>query len=118
MTKVHYGIIAVTLLIVGEILTIYAELAAAKLPDSGALALTGLIRPSLLIAVAGVCLIVAYWMGYHVVGNIWVVTIASLTSILVLEPIVVFAMFHELPSRGAIIGFILGALGFIAALTL
>lgn len=118
MTKVHYGIIAVTLLIVGEILTIYAELAAAKLPDNGALALTGLIRPSLLIAVAGVCLIVAYWMGYHVVGNIWVVTIASLTSILVLEPIVVFAMFHELPSRGAIIGFILGALGFIAALTL
>jgi len=106
------------LLIVGEILTIYAELAAAKLPDNGALALTGLIRPSLLIAVAGVCLIVAYWMGYHVVGNIWVVTIASLTSILVLEPIVVFAMFHELPSRGAIIGFILGALGFIAALTL
>jgi len=118
MTKIHYGIIAVTLLVIGEIVTIYAELAAAKLPDNGAIAMTGLIKPSILIAFAGVCLIIAYWMGYHVVGNIWVVTIASVTSILVLEPIVVFAMFHEMPSRGAIIGFILGALGFIAAVAL
>lgn len=118
MTKIHYGVIAIILLVVGEVVTIYAELAAAKLSDTGSIPIAGLIKPSVLIAFAGVCLIVAYWMGYHVVGNIWVVTIASLTSILVLEPIVVFAMFNEIPSRGAIIGFIFGALGFIAAITL
>ena len=118
MSKTNYAVLAVVLLIVGEVVTIYAELCAAKLPNNGSASLVGLIRPFLLIAFAGVCLILAYWMGYHVVGNIWVVTIASLTSILILEPIVVFAMFKEMPSRGAIIGFILGTLGFIAAVVL
>jgi hypothetical protein len=118
MTRYQYGALAILLLVVGEIVTIYAELSAAKLPSNSGVALIGLIKPSILISFAGVCLIGAYWMGYHVVGNIWVVTIASLTSILVLEPIVVFAMFKEIPSRGAIIGFVLGALGFIAAVKL
>ena len=118
MTKLQYGALAVALLFIGEIVTIYAELYAAKLPASGAIPLAGLIKPSVLISFAGVCLIFAYWMGYHVVGNIWVVTIASITSILILEPIVVFAMFKEIPSRGAIIGFVLGTMGFIAAIKL
>jgi hypothetical protein len=118
MTKAHYAFLAVVLLIVGEIVTIYAELAAAKLPADASAALAGSLMPFVLIAFAGICLVLAYWMGYRVVGNIWVVTIASLTSILILEPIVVFVMFKELPSRGAVVGFILGALGFIAAITL
>lgn len=118
MTKFHYGMMAVALLFIGEIATIYAELSAAKLPNNGGVALVGLIKPSVLIAFAGVCLVVAYWMGYHVAENIWIVTIASITSILVIEPIVVFAMFKEIPSRGAIVGFVFGALGFIAAIKL
>ena len=118
MTKFQYGAIAVALLFIGEFVTIYAELAAAKLPNDGSFQLVALIKPSVLVAFAGVCLVLAYWMGYRVVGNIWVVTIASITSILILEPIVVFAMFKEIPSRGAIIGFILGTMGFIAAIVL
>ncbi|MCJ7959585.1 MAG: hypothetical protein MUW57_24290 [Pseudomonas sp.] len=41
----------------------------------------------------------AYWLGYRAVGESW-------------------ALFHEVPERGALIGFCLGALGMLATVLL
>ena len=51
-------------------------------------------------------------------GDIWLVTVVSVTSLLMLEPLVIWSMFHEMPGRGELIGFCLGALGLVAAVFL
>lgn len=117
--KSHYYFAAsLVLMVIGEILTIYSEVYASKLPGRPTENPLAFLKPIILITIAGICLIFAYWLGYRATGNIWVVTVASLTLLLILEPIVIYAMLNELPERGAIIGFILGATGLIATVAL
>ena len=42
----------------------------------------------------------------------------SVTSLLLLEPLVIWALFQQAPGRGALIGFCLGALGMLSAVFL
>ena len=114
----HYIIVSLILMVFGEILTIYSEVYASRLPGKALDNPTMFVKPILFICIAGISLIFAYWLGYQGTGNIWVVTVASLTLLLILEPFVIYAMLKELPGRGALIGFILGAAGLIATLVL
>jgi hypothetical protein len=116
--KEHYIVVALLLMVFGEILTIYSEVYASKLPGRVMETPGMFIKPMFLICIAGISLVMAYWLGYQGTGNIWVVTVASLTLLLVLEPIVIYAMLRELPERGALIGFILGAAGLISTVAL
>lgn len=117
--KSYYALTASLMLMTfGEILTIYCELHASRLPGDLWSTPGLLIKPVLLICVAGVSLVVAYWLGYRATGNIWVITVTSLTLLLVLEPIVIYVMLGELPGRGATLGFVLGALGLLCTLLL
>ncbi|MFT0472494.1 hypothetical protein ACMSI6_00855 [Pseudomonas antarctica] len=118
MKNSHYLIASMVLMVFGEILTIYSEVYASKLSGRVIENPELFIKPILLICIAGVSLIFAYWLGYQGTGNIWIVTVASLTLLLILEPIVIYAMLNELPGRGALIGFILGAVGLLATLVL
>jgi phosphatidylglycerophosphate synthase len=117
--KKEYSIVlALMLMIFGEILTIYSEVYAAKLPGKLLESPGMFLKPMVFISIAGISLVFAYWLGYQATGNIWVVTVASLTLLLILEPIVIYAMLREIPQRGAIIGFILGAAGLISTVAL
>lgn len=117
--KSHYYLtLSLALMIFGEVLTIYSEVYASKLPGHPIDTPLAFLKPMLLISIAGICLVFAYWLGYQGTGNIWVVTVASLTLLLILEPIVIYAMLKELPGRGAIIGFLLGAAGLISTVAL
>ena len=118
MKNHYYMIAALALMIFGEILTIYSEVYASKLPGRPMETPLMFLKPMILISIAGISLVFAYWLGYQGTGNIWVVTVASLTLLLILEPIVIYAMLKELPERGALIGFFLGAAGLIAAVAL
>lgn len=118
MKKEYYMLFALALMVFGEILTIYSEVYAAKLPGKFLETPGMFLKPMLLICIAGVSLVFAYWLGYQASGNIWVVTVASLTLLLILEPIVIYAMLQELPKKGAVIGFILGAAGLISTVIL
>ena len=118
MKNHYYMAAALILMIFGEILTIYSEVYASKLPDHPLETPLAFLKPIVLISLAGTSLIFAYWLGYQATGNIWIVTVASLTLLLILEPIVIYAMMRELPERGALIGFILGATGLIATVAL
>jgi hypothetical protein len=55
-------------------------------------------------------------VGYRVFKNIWIVSAISITSILITEPILNYLIFHELPTKGALAGLILGVIGFVLAL--
>ena len=118
MKNHYYMIAALILMIFGEILTIYSEVYSSKLPGRPMETPLIFLKPMILISIAGISLVFAYWLGYQGTGNIWVVTVASLTLLLILEPIVIYAMLKELPERGALIGFFLGAAGLIAAVAL
>lgn len=115
MKNYYYMTAALLLMIFGEILTIYSEVYASKLPGKPLETPLMFLRPIVLICIAGTCLVFAYWLGYKGTGNIWIVTVVSLTLLLILEPIVIYAMLKELPERGALIGFFLGAAGLVAA---
>jgi hypothetical protein len=117
MRNQYYMAASLILMVFGEILTIYSEVYASKLPDRSLDSPLIFVKPIVLISIAGISLIFAYWLGYQATGNIWIVTVASLTLLLILEPIVIYAMLKELPERGALIGFILGATGLIATIT-
>lgn len=118
MKNSHYLIASMVLMVFGEILTIYSEVYASKLSGRVIENPELFIKPILLICIAGIILIFAYWLGYQGTGNIWIVTVASLTLLLILEPLVIYAMLKELPGRGALVGFILGAVGLLATLVL
>lgn len=100
-----YMIAGLILMIFGEILTIYSEVYASKIPGRPMETPLLFLNPMILISIAGISLVFAYWLGYQGTGNIWVVTVVSLTLLLILEPIVIYAMLKELPERGALIGF-------------
>jgi hypothetical protein len=70
----------------------------------------------LVMVIAGGFLIAGYMLGFRAFKNIWVVSVISITSILVIEPILAYAVFRQMPTTGAIVGFVFGVLGAIAAL--
>ena len=95
-------------MVLGEFCIIYSEVAVARLAQAGSTSWETLTFPVLLACFSGLCLMAAYWLGYRAVGDIW----------LMLEPLVIWSMFHEMPGRGELIGFCLGALGLVAAVFL
>ena len=109
-------IISIALILIGEALSILAEMLAAKFQETFAFQTTFLLN-STLFAVAGFLLISGYMIGYKAFANIWVITTISITSLLFLEVIIAYLMFHETPTTGALLGFLCGIVGFVLALT-
>lgn len=102
----------------GEFCSIYVELIVARAFSAGAPSNFWLFFAKTvgLIFVAGGALVLGYAFGFRGFKNIWIVFIASVTSILIIEPIVVYTLFKQSPTTGALIGFIFGVLGFAAAM--
>lgn len=106
-------IIPLILLFLGESLAIYSEVIAAKYIGTFA---STFWKMSGLMALAGLLLIAGYMLGVKYWQNIWIVGVVSIASIIIMEPIITYSLFHELPSKGALIGLILGVLGLLSAL--
>lgn len=105
-------LLGILLMVLGEGFSIYAEASAVKRH----------LEPNhvrwciLVITLGGLMLVPGYIVLYRVFGDIWKVSIVSILSILVLEPIIVWTLFGEIPSKGSVLGFILGVLGFACTL--
>lgn len=69
-----------------------------------------------LMFIAGCLLLVGYYLAYKHMNSLWPIYIATITAILILEPIIIYVITGETPGLGARIGFVLGALGCFAAL--
>lgn len=114
---IYSKILVLVLLFVGEALAIYAEMVGAK---SNAIAsqpfLQIFLKMFLLFALAGGFLIAGYMLGFNAFKNIWIVSAVSITSILIVEPILAWTIFHQVPTAGAIGGFVLGAVGLFLAI--
>ena len=98
---------ATFLICLGEGLAIYAEMFLARTYGAG----TRFVLTALAImTVGGVCLVFGYAMSYVAFKNIWIVAAISVTAIFIIEPVLAWTMIHEIPTRGAVIGLVLGAL--------
>lgn len=64
----------------------------------------------------GVLLVLGYMFGYQAFKNIWVVSVVSITSILIIEPALAYAVFHQVPTKGAVAGLVLGIIGLFLSL--
>jgi len=119
MPSLYAKIFAILLVFLGETFFIYAEITAAKNNAlfSGSFWSLAL-KLFLLVIMAGGLLIAGYAFGFVKFKNIWIISVTSLTSILIMEPLMAYLIVKQLPTKGAFVGLILGALGFITTLTL
>jgi len=110
-------IFAIILILFGEMITIYAEMLLARNNFLNSPSLSKIFwQPFLIMVIGGTLLITGYFIGFGAFKNIWIVSVISITSILIIEPVLAYTIFHQLPTKGATLGFVLGALGFIVAL--
>jgi hypothetical protein len=109
----------ILVLISGEVITIGAEIYGAKYfgLEFGNFK-TVFWKLVLPMTFGGFLLLTGYMLSMQSFKNIWVVTVISISSIIIAEPILNYAITHQSPTRGALIGFILGALGLLATLFL
>ena len=108
---------AIILILFGEMVTIYAEMILARNNFLNSSPLSKIFwHPFSIMVIGGTLLITGYFVGFGAFKNIWIVSVISITSILIIEPVLAYTIFHQLPTKGAALGFILGALGFIMAL--
>jgi len=95
---------------IGEVLIIGAEMWAAKYFDANKP--WQVILPAVGVSIIGVLVLVyGYTFGYQAFKNIWIVTALSVAGILVVEPIVAWSLFREVPTTGASIALALGVIG-------
>ena len=109
-------LLSVGLLFFGEALIIYAEILSAKMFYTEAKPFWSVIYHVSLVAFFSTFLLLCgYMFGLAAFKNIWIVTVISITSILLAEPILTYSVTHQLPTKGAIAGLVLGFIGLILA---
>ena len=112
METTYAKIFVLIALLVGEALSIYAEMLGARNSQVASQPFMQVfLKMFLLITLAGGFLIAGYMLGFMAFKNIWIVSVASITAILIVEPLLAWTVFQQVPTIGAIIGFILGGIG-------
>ena len=102
------SLLSIIAMFFGEALCIYSELTYAR----GA----SWWWAFFLITLAGIPLLYGYKYGAMSAGSVWPVVVVSIVSILIVEPVLVWFMFHDRPTWGSTAGFACGALGMFLAL--
>ena len=114
-TLYFYKIIGLLFIIMGEFFSIYWEMLGSK---SGRNNSTVLIKPAFLMIVWWLILLLWYMLAYSGFKNIWIVSVVSITAILIIEPLLAWTFFHQLPTTWSIIGLVLWILWMLATIFL
>jgi hypothetical protein len=110
--------LAVLLIFIGEVIMIYAQIGGARANSVSHPGKAVFIKFFILAGVGIWLTLSGYIFGLPVFKNIWVISVISISSILIVEPIAIYVMTQQLPTRGGLVGFILGALGLLATIVL
>ena len=102
-------IVVITLIFLGEALSIYAEMLGARTHAYTSQSFTRIFfKLFIIMTFTGALLLAGYMLGFKAFQNIWIVSVISITSILMIEPILAYTFFKQIPTRGAFIGLMLG----------
>ena len=117
MNTTYAKLLVIVLIFLGESLAIYAEMWGAH---QGAFDnkpwMQIFFKMFLIITISGGLLISGYMLGFKAFQNIWMVSVTSITSILIVEPMLAYVFFRQMPTLGATVGLVLGAIGFLATI--
>ena len=114
MTK---KLLSVGLLFFGESLVIYAEILSAKMFYTQSRPFWFVIsRLGSVALISTFMLLCGYMFGLQAFKNIWIITVISITSILLSEPILTYFITHQMPTKGALAGLAFGFIGLVLAL--
>lgn len=117
MSSFTFKIFVIVLIFSAEVLYILSEMLSAKYYFSPNSQITHILLKLIPLTIIGsILILVGYMLGYKTFSNIWIISAISITSILIIEPTLAFLVFKQLPTKGALIGLILGATGFFTAL--
>lgn len=117
MDALIWKFLVIVLIFLGEGIAIYAELLSARTNSRKSNKFLGtFLKYFIVTAIGGILLVIGTTLGFRSFQNIWIVSVSAITSILIIEPALDYLMFKQLPTKGALIGLILGTLGFIAAI--
>lgn len=105
------------MLFLGESLAIYAEVISAHAYQDN-LFWSIFLKSFLIMTIAGGFLVAGYMLGIKSFKDIWVVSVISIVSIIIMEPVVNYSIFLELPGRGTAVGLIFGILGLVSMILL
>jgi len=109
MNGLWIKILVIALIFIGEAISIFAEMVGARSNNIASEPFWQIfLKVFLIIAIAGGFLVLGYMLGFNAFKNIWIVSVASITSILIMEPILAWAFFKQAPTIGATIGFVMG----------
>jgi len=115
--KMFQKLFSIGLLFFGETLIIYAEILSAKMFYTQSRPFWFVMsRVGTMAFISTFILLMGYMFGLSAFKNIWIVTVISVTSILLAEPILTYTVTHQLPTKGAVAGLILGFIGLILTL--
>lgn len=109
-------IVGPLMIVLGEILAIYAQVTAASLLSSPSAGDVDLWRKIVCGAFGGVLLVLGYVVSYRGFGSIWTVSAISVCMVLVVEPLMAWGVFREVPWGGSVAGLVLGTAGMIASM--
>jgi len=70
---------------------------------------------TILLLSGGFFLVFGYIKGLQFYGNIWKISVCSVTTLLIIEPAFALLFYRQLPDIKTFIGFVLGSLGLIIA---
>ena len=105
-------IFSIFLVFFGELLAVYAETFIIKYKlFSG-----NFWKLFLLITIGGFLLLVGYYLGYKAYQNLWVITVISIVTLLITEPLILVVFLNQTPTVGMLTGFALGIIGLFLAL--
>jgi len=108
-------ITAIFLLLIGETASIIIEVSLARRYSLTQPFLGLFLKGFLVMILAGAFLVTGYMLGFRSFKNIWIVSVISLATILITEPIIDYLIFRQLPTTGALIGLVLAVAGFAFA---
>lgn len=102
------GIVWLIFIFLGELLAIWSEILYAKWKN--------IYFMVLVMTIAWVLLLVWYWLGYKYLKNMWLIYIVSITSILILEPIIIYFLTWEVPNLWSKIWFAFWVIWFLSTI--
>ena len=116
MNIFFYKFLVILFLFIGESFYLYSEMFIAKNAVSDSPKAFAFVSALLMVVAGGILFLGSVYFGMHLFKNIWIIAVMSVTAIVIMEPILAWLFFKQLPTVKTAIGFILGAVGLFIAL--
>lgn len=113
MSLAFYKFLIILFLFIGESLYLCSEMFVAKGALDGSSKITTLGPAILMVVVGGFIFLASVYFGMRLFKDVWIIAVMSVAAIVIMEPVLVWLFFNQLPTTKTAIGFLLGVAGLV-----